>query len=144
MPNENTQTIISSDVQITGTIKSSGPIRIDGKLEGDLVCAADAVIGRSAVIKGGLQVNSIVVEGTVQGNITAKDKIDMKSTAKVHGDIVAKRLAVEDGVTFIGRSEVNPTGSVSAAAGAPAAAPSSEPPAAAPAPDNKGGLFGRR
>ena len=143
MPNENSQTIISSDVQITGTIKSSGPVRIDGKLEGDLICAADAVIGRSAVIKGGLQVNSIVVEGTVQGNITAKDKIDMKSTAKVHGDIVAKRLAVEDGVTFIGRSEVNPTGSVSASA--PAAAPASETPPAPSAQDNKGGgLFGRR
>lgn len=143
MPNENSQTIISSDVQITGTIKSSGPVRIDGKLEGDLVCAADAVIGRSAVIKGGIQVNSVVIEGTIQGNITAKDKIDMKSTAKVHGDISAKRLAVEDGVTFIGRSEVNPTGSV--AASAPAAAPSAEAPPAPPATDNKGGgLFGRR
>ncbi len=143
MPNENSQTIISSDVQITGTIKSTGPVRIDGKLEGDLVCAADAVIGRSAVIKGGLQVNSVVIEGTIQGNITAKDKIDMKSTAKVHGDISAKRLAVEDGVTFIGRSEVNPTGSASASA--PAAAPVSETPPASPAQDNKGGgLFGRR
>ncbi|MCO5044262.1 MAG: polymer-forming cytoskeletal protein [Kiritimatiellae bacterium] len=140
MANENGQTIISADVQITGTIKSNGPIRIDGKLEGDLICAADAVIGRNAVIKGGLQVNSVVVEGMIQGNISAKDKIDMKSTAKVHGDIAAKRLAVEDGVTFIGRSEVNPTGAV---AGAPAQAPaaSQEPPAA----DNKGGgMFGRR
>ncbi|MBW7907921.1 MAG: polymer-forming cytoskeletal protein [Kiritimatiellae bacterium] len=140
MANENGQTIISADVQITGTIKSNGPIRIDGKLEGDLICAADAVIGRNAVIKGGLQVNSVVVEGMIQGNISAKDKIDMKSTAKVHGDIAAKRLAVEDGVTFIGRSEVNPTGAV---AGAPAQAPASsqEPPAA----DNKGGgMFGRR
>ncbi len=140
MANENGQTIISADVQITGTIKSNGPIRIDGKLEGDLICAADAVIGRNAVIKGGLQVNSVVVEGMIQGNISAKDKIDMKSTAKVHGDIAAKRLAVEDGGTFIGRSEVNPTGAV---AGAPAQAPASsqEPPAA----DNKGGgMFGRR
>lgn len=140
MPNE-TQTLISADVQITGTIKSGGPIRIDGKLDGDLVCSADAVIGRNAVIKGGIQVNSVVIEGTIQGNITAKDKIDMKSTAKVHGDISAKRLAVEDGVTFIGRSEVNPTGAAvgSAAASEPAPAPASQ-----PAADPKGGLFGRR
>lgn len=133
MANEITQTSISSDVQITGTIKSNGPIRIDGKLEGDLVCAADAVIGRSAVIKGSLQVNSVVIEGTIQGNITAKDKIEMKSTAKVSGDISAKRLAVEDGVTFVGKSEVNPTGA------APVAAPVSEyaPPSAAPAAEPK-------
>ena len=44
----------------------------------------------------------------------------MKSTARVHGDIKAKRLSVEDGVTFIGRSEVNPSG---VAADAPAPAP---------------------
>lgn len=137
MPNETTQTIISADVQITGTIKSSGPVRIDGKLEGDLVCASDAVIGRSAVIKGALQVSSVIVEGAVQGNITAKDKIDMKSTAKVHGDISAKRLAVEDGVTFIGKSEVNPTGS---AATTPAPEPAPQPPVG----DAKGGMFGRR
>ncbi len=142
MANENNQTIISADVQITGTIKSSGPIRIDGKLEGDLACAADAVIGRNAVIKGGLQVNSVIVEGTVQGNIAAKDKIEMKATAKVHGDISAKRLAVEDGVTFIGRSEVNPTGSAPAATAAQAPAPEAPAPQGADA--NRGGMFGRR
>lgn len=142
MANENTQTVISADVQITGTIKSSGPIRIDGKLEGDLVCAADAVIGRNAVIKGGLQVNSVVVEGTIQGNVTAKDKIDMKSTAKVHGDIAAKRLAVEDGVTFIGKSEVNPSGSGANAAPAPEAP--AQGPSAAAADNKNGGMFNRR
>lgn len=142
MPNE-TQTLISADVQITGTIKSGGPIRIDGKLDGDLVCSADAVIGRNAVIKGGIQVNSVVIEGTIQGNITAKDKIDMKSTAKVHGDISAKRLAVEDGVTFIGRSEVNPTGAVAGGSAAPASEPAPAPSPQSSA-DTKGGLFGRR
>ena len=45
------------------------------------------------------------------GNITAKDRIEMKSSARVTGDIKSKRLAVEDGVTFIGRSEVNPSAS---------------------------------
>jgi len=133
-----TQSLIAADVEITGTIKSSGGVRIDGKLDGEMICTADAVIGKSAVIKGNIQVNSVVVEGLIQGNITAKDKIEMKSTAKVHGDIIAKRLSVEDGVTFIGRSEVNPSGSV--------AAPSaSRPDAASDKPENPGGgIFGRR
>lgn len=133
---QGTQSVISADVQITGTIKSTGAIRIDGKLEGELICGADAVIGRSAQIKGNIQVSSVIVEGTINGNITAKDKIDMKSTAKVLGDIIAKRLAVEDGVTFIGRSEVNPSG-------ATGAAPSAPPPAAPPAEGSGGGLFRR-
>ncbi len=140
MANEpNSQSLIAADVQITGTIKSNGSVRIDGKLEGDLICASDAIIGKSAVIKGNITVNTVTIEGTINGNITAKDKIDMKSTAKVNGDIAAKRLAVEDGVTFIGRSEVNPAGS--GAAGNAAPATSAEPP---PAKDGSGSFFGRR
>ena len=138
MPAEpTTQSLIAADMQITGTIKCNGPVRIDGKLEGDLICATDAVIGKGAVIKGNLTINTVVIEGAINGNITAKDKIDMKSTAKVNGDIVAKRLAVEDGVTFIGRSEVNPAGSTAAGT---AAAPASEPPAK----EGGGSFFGRR
>jgi len=105
------QSVISSEVEITGTIKGTGSLRIDGKLEGELHCAGDAVIGQSAQIKGNIVVSSATIEGTIQGNITAKDRIEMKSTARVTGDIRAKRLSVEDGVTFVGRSEVNPSGS---------------------------------
>jgi len=135
------QSLIAADVEIIGTIKSSSSVRIEGKLDGELICTADAIIGKSAVIKGNLQVNSVVIEGLIQGNVVAKDKIEMKSTAKVHGDINAKRLSVEDGVTFIGRSEVNPGGS--GAASAPAPRP--EFPAGDTKPENpSGGIFGRR
>ncbi len=105
-----TQSLITADMEITGTIKTSGSVRIDGKLEGELICAGDAVIGKTATIKGNLSVNSVSIEGAMNGNVTAKDKIEMKATARVNGDIKAKRLAVEDGVTFVGKSEVNPSG----------------------------------
>lgn len=136
------KSIIASDVEITGTIKSTSGLRIEGKLDGELICAADATIGKSATIKGNLSANSVIIEGTIHGNVTAKDKIEMKSTAKVHGDIVAKRLSVEDGVTFIGRSEVNPAGSVGGGGSVPPPTPPT------PAPETKadvgGGIFGRR
>ena len=119
------QSVISSEVEITGTIKSSGSIRVDGKLEGELHCTGDAIVGKSANIKGNIVVTSATIEGAVQGNITAKDRIEMKSSARVTGDIRAKRLSVEDGVTFIGRSEVNPSGSPLSAA-APVIADSNE------------------
>lgn len=119
------QSVIAKDVEITGTVKSGGSVHIDGKLDGELICQGDARVGQGAQIKGNLNANAIVVEGSIQGNLTAKDKIEMKSTAKVVGDIQSKRLAVEDGVTFMGKSEVNPGGSTDSAA-APAAARSGE------------------
>lgn len=109
---QETKSLIAADLVITGTIKSSSGIRIDGKLEGEIHCTADVVVGKSAVIKGNLMVQSVILEGEVQGNITAKDKIEMKAACKVHGDITAKRMTVEDGVTFIGRAEVTPSGAV--------------------------------
>ena len=108
MSNENHESVIGSDVEIIGTIKSSGTVRLDGKLEGELQCGGNAIIGKSAQVKGNVTATSVCIEGKINGNLLAKDKIEMKATATVNGDIKARRLSVEDGVTFVGRSEVNP------------------------------------
>src|SRR6056297_576605 len=107
---ETPKSVISKEMKITGTIESSGSLQIDGKLDGEMHCSGDANIGKEANIKGNIDAASVIVGGTVNGNISAKDKIEMKSSAKVTGDIKAKRLAIEDGVTFVGKSEVNPSG----------------------------------
>jgi cytoskeletal protein CcmA (bactofilin family) len=104
------KTIIAEDIEITGNIKSASQIQFDGKLNGDLNCVGSAMLGKSAIVKGNIMAESVIIAGSISGNITAKDRIEMKSTAKVQGDIRAKRLTVEDGVTFIGKSEVNPAG----------------------------------
>ncbi len=109
-PQNPTPSILSSEVEIQGTIITTGNLQVHGRVEGEIISQGDLVLGKSAVIKGNLQVNSVSVAGTIRGNITAKDRIELKSTARLMGDIKAKRLAVEDGVTFVGRSEVNPTG----------------------------------
>lgn len=110
MAAETALSVITSEVEIKGTIKSTGSVQLDGKLDGDLVCEGDALLGKTASLKGTITANSVVVEGTVNGSITAKDKIAMKSTANMRGDIKAKRLSVEDGVTFVGKCDVNPSG----------------------------------
>jgi len=104
------KSVISAEVEIIGTIKTSGSIQIEGRVEGEIHSQGDVLLGKTGSIKGNLVVNSVSVAGTVVGNIIAKDRIELKSTARLMGDIKAKRLAVEDGVTFVGKSEVNPTG----------------------------------
>lgn len=107
---EKITTQIADDVEITGTIKCSSNIIIEGKLKGDLICENDVIIGESAVIEGNINVNSAVISGQVTGNIEALDKIELKSTANIVGDVRAKRMTVEDGVSFVGKVEVNPAG----------------------------------
>ena len=112
-------TVLSEDVEITGSIKAANGLQLDGKLNGDLNCGISVSIGKTANIKGNLTVGSVTVDGQVHGNIIAKDRIELKAAARINGDIKAKRLTVEDGVSFVGKVEVNPSGA--AAKAAPAA-----------------------
>lgn len=108
---ETTKTVIAEDVEVVGSIKCASNIHLEGKLNGDISCTGNAVIGKSATVKGNISANSTTVFGQVNGNITAKDKIELKSSSRITGDLRAKRLTVEDGVSFVGKSEVNASGS---------------------------------
>lgn len=104
------QTVITEDVEITGTLKGANALRMDGRLNGDLICSSDVDVGKSANIKGNISVNCAVVQGQVNGNLVAKDRIELKAAARINGDLKAKRLTMEDGVSFVGKVEVNPSG----------------------------------
>jgi len=126
---EHAQSVIGPDVEITGNVKCESHIQLNGKLNGDLTCGGLASIGRECTIKGNVQTENIALSGTLNGNITARDKIDLKSSARLHGDIRAKRLTVEDGVTFVGKVEVNPTGTSAGKASEPKPVPEPDMPA---------------
>jgi len=108
-PNQsNSKNILNPDVEIKGTIKFSGELTFDGKLDGDITSDGTLQLGDNAVIKGNLNVNSVVIRGKVNGNVIAKEKIEIKTKTELFGDIRAPRLMIEEGVTFVGKSEVNP------------------------------------
>jgi cytoskeletal protein CcmA (bactofilin family) len=100
--------VLSSDVEINGTLKFAGELTFEGKIEGDITSDGSLQLGDSTVINGNVNVNSVVVRGKVNGNITAKDKIEIKAKSELFGDIKASKLVIEEGVTFVGRTEVNP------------------------------------
>jgi cytoskeletal protein CcmA (bactofilin family) len=100
--------VLNADVEFQGTLRFSGELTFDGKLEGDINSDGLLVLGDNAVIKGNISVNSIVMRGKVTGNVSAKDKIEIKSRTELFGDIRTARLVIEEGVTFVGLSEVNP------------------------------------
>ena len=100
--------ILNSDVEIKGNIKFSGVLTLDGKLDGEIHTDGALLLGDSAVINGNINAQSVVVRGKVHGNINAKEKIEIKSKAELFGDIRASKLVIEEGVTYVGKTEVNP------------------------------------
>ena len=106
--NSNSKNILNSDVEVKGAIKFSGELTFDGKLEGDISSEGTLNLGENAVVKGTIDVGSVVVRGKITGNIIAKDKIDLKAKTELFGDVRASKLVMEEGVTFVGKTEVNP------------------------------------
>ncbi|HEX3624632.1 MAG TPA: polymer-forming cytoskeletal protein [Verrucomicrobiae bacterium] len=100
--------VLGSDVEIKGNIKFTGELTLDGKLEGEVHTEGVLNLGDSAVINGNITAQTVVVRGKVNGNIVAKDKIEIKAKAELFGDIRSAKLAIEEGVTFVGKTEVNP------------------------------------
>jgi cytoskeletal protein CcmA (bactofilin family) len=100
--------VLTSDVEIKGNLKFTGELSFEGKLDGEINSDGLLTLGDSAIINGNLNVQSVIVRGKVTGNITAKEKIEIKTKAEVFGDIRAAKLVVEEGVTFVGKTEVNP------------------------------------
>ncbi|MGC9943793.1 MAG: polymer-forming cytoskeletal protein [Verrucomicrobiota bacterium] len=106
--NHTGKNILNSDVEVKGNIKFAGELTFEGKLDGEIHSDGVLTLGESAVINGNIAAQSVVVRGKITGNITAKDKIEIKAKAEVFGDVRATKLAIEEGVIFVGKTEVNP------------------------------------
>jgi cytoskeletal protein CcmA (bactofilin family) len=107
--------ILSSDVEIKGSIKFQKELLIDGKVEGEINSDGILTIGENADIRGEIKTKSITVYGKVHGNITVAERCELKSKCVLQGDLKAARLIIEEGATFIGKSEVT-SGAISAKA----------------------------
>jgi cytoskeletal protein CcmA (bactofilin family) len=101
--------VLGSDVDVKGTIKFESDLNFDGKLEGEIIAEGGTLtLGKKADVHGELKVKSVVVHGTVTGNITVSERCELKSTSELNGDLKATRIVIEEGAVFIGKSEVTP------------------------------------
>ncbi|MEO6786798.1 MAG: polymer-forming cytoskeletal protein [Chthoniobacteraceae bacterium] len=100
--------LLSSDVEIKGSIKFQNELTVDGKIEGEINSAGILTVGENSEIKGEIKTKSVTVYGKVHGNITVEERCELKARASLFGDLKATRLIIEEGATFVGKSEVTP------------------------------------
>ncbi|MGR3617384.1 MAG: bactofilin family protein [Paracoccaceae bacterium] len=91
---------LSSDLHITGNMKTTGDIQVEGTVEGD-IRAHLLTIGESATIKGEVTADDVVINGRIVGRVRGL-KVRLTSTARVEGDIIHKTIAIESGAHFEG------------------------------------------
>ena len=98
--------VIAQGTEINGNIKTNSDIRIDGTLEGNLVCQGKVVIGPQGSVKGDIECNSADFHGIVEGHINTYDTLSIKATAKVTGELRTKVLSIEPNALFNGTCEM--------------------------------------
>jgi cytoskeletal protein CcmA (bactofilin family) len=126
MPGAGSATL-GKNVTVKGQIFSREDLTIDGEVEGTVECQDHRLtIGPNGRVHAGLKAREIVIYGSIQGNVEATEKIDIKKEAKLVGDIKTSRIMIEDGAYFKGSIDISK-------AAVPPARPVSQPGAATPA-----------
>ena len=88
--------------RVTGQLSFQGPARIDGIVDGEVNCQGILTIGEGAEVKARITGQVVVIRGRVEGNVTAKERIELLAPARVIGNIDAPRLMIAEGVIFDG------------------------------------------
>lgn len=113
---------MSTDLHITGNLKTTGDIQIEGTVDGD-IRAHLLTVGEGATVNGECIADDVVVNGRIVGTVRGL-KVRLTSTARVEGDIIHKTIAIESGAHFEGsvQRQDDPlnTGAPKAAKAAPA------------------------
>ena len=99
-------TIISHGVKVEGKVSSNGSIRLDGTIQGDIICQGNVTVGESGEVFGKVNGQSITIGGKVEGIINAKEKLMLEAKANLKGDVFTKILVVEAGARFDGKSNM--------------------------------------
>jgi len=98
--------VLSSGVSITGSVKFRNQLQIDGEVKGTIESAGTLTIGQHAHIRGEIRTKSVVVQGTVEGNIFAAERCELQAGCTLRGDIEAPRLVVDENATFLGSAKI--------------------------------------
>lgn len=107
--------VLANDVEVKGSIKFTNELIFDGKIEGEIESPGILTIGKNADVHGEIKTKAVVVYGSVTGNIIVQEKCELKASSTLTGDLKAMRIIIEEGATFIGKSEVTPNKTASKA-----------------------------
>lgn len=100
-------TIVGMDTVIEGDIKTDSSVRIEGELIGNVSTKGVVVLSQCGKIKGSVVAENIIVAGIVEGDLNIADKVNIEPTGEVYGDIITKRLLIDEESIFQGKCTMN-------------------------------------
>jgi len=103
----NAMNSFANGTEITGEIKSSGDVRIDGKLVGNINIKGRLVVGPTGVVDGDIVCKNCDVSGKILGKVKVSELLSLKASANIEGDMITNKLSIEPGAVFTGTCKMN-------------------------------------
>jgi len=107
---ESMDTVVGKDCEVKGTVSSMSGMRVDGRVEGEISCRGDLIVGESAVVTANIRARNVTIAGEVKGNVETDGKLELTPSGKLTGDIKVGSLVVAAGALFRGTSEMKKEG----------------------------------
>lgn len=99
-------TLIGKEVVVEGKLECAGDVQINGQFVGDIEVEGDLIIGEQARVKAEIEAVNVYVAGEVEGNIEAKEKLEILETGRVTGNVTSQALSIEPGGILKGSSKM--------------------------------------
>lgn len=105
-PPEENIAFLGKDTVLEGKISFKGVLRLDGKFDGEIFESGTLIVGETAIVKGKFDVNTIVIHGLVEGEIYARERVEIHSTGKLYGNLVTPIISINEGGIFEGHCKM--------------------------------------
>jgi cytoskeletal protein CcmA (bactofilin family) len=96
--------------KISGKLSFEGPARVDGEIDGEINAKDALTIGEGAIVTAQVHATAIIVCGKVSGDIVGSQRIEVRATARVSGNLTAPVLVIQEGALFEGHCSMQPEG----------------------------------
>ncbi len=96
-------TCIDASTELEGKLRCRETLRVDGRVKGEVHCEKNVIIGEGAAVRAAIEADEVAISGEVKGDITARRKITLDSTARVVGDLCTPGIVIEEGAKLEGR-----------------------------------------
>ncbi len=99
--------VLGGGLVVVGKVRGDSDLRVDAKVEGDVDVAGRLELGASALVDGKLTAASVLVEGTLSGDIESSGPVTIRAQANVRGDVQTSEFSLEEGASFVGRVDAD-------------------------------------
>ncbi len=98
---------IGKSVVIKGDLSGSEDLYVDGQVEGSIALKNNSLtVGPNGQVKASVEAKGIIIQGKLEGNVQASDRVDLRKTAVVTGDITTQRISIEEGAYLKGKIDI--------------------------------------